>query len=1004
MQKISQSLLSSDATDDRVRATFLLSDNSFVDRLPNRVNSTDISTALAAEAARAARQNENRVSSIERRIARRLDARHNTEIPEIRRAAVGVVSQSEAVQREIRRSGGTIVNAIPFPNQITAIVPRAQIAHLALLTSILRVLPASKSIHMSSPIDGSSVWHDAGFTGEVAPVGAGPDVSLFDERVSAGHLAFKTHVDGECDTCDGTGGSRIISPTARTNPLGNEHGNTIAATISSTALSSPSHVGMAYGLDKVYATYQADNPYLWNLGINSNGDPGLGGNGDLPEVINYSEGIYQDTVDLDPASLYFDALEDRFKILQVVSAGNCGMSAPLYEGCDGQHRVSTPGTNFNVLTMGGLQTSTVYPDTSGFAPWDNTSPGPTWNGRKKPDLIAPVFGVAGTPSAADNSSWVSGGLGTSFAAPVGAAGAILLASTGVDDPTAQKAIMINSATPVQGQTTWSPRSGWGAINMAAAFPDRGNYVEGEITGSDANGVRFYRENGVANTDRTTLVWNRRTNSSSILNPGYYNLTNLDLSQFDEADPLTPTADGGSDAAPTDNADTDPTSSTSNPMPGNGTDGGDNVEQVRSTGTGSQVIKVKAMTPIDGATEEPYSLAAHHALTALETPVPEVTVTVAPSIRPVDTDVQVTASVTNPSDDLDLDNASVDLNLPSGTHLVSGDTDPKPLALAAGDTDTAVWIVHIDLPGNKTFSATATGDSLGETFTGSGSDQLEVDSTPPTVQVATPPVWSTTTSPTFQWLASDNQAGIDHYDVETAFNGAPFSPLLTATSLTSVTVPAAEGDTVRLRVRAADSFNNLSDWVVVTTGIDAVPPTVSFGKEDTSKRGTVRVQVFFSNVGSPVKGVFTFADNSGGRTGQVTDGGFVSYTNTGSAPIIGSLRVVVTDELGRQASFAQSYGVVSERAPAGLKVKTVKRTRKGLAITGTIAKSYNGKVTLSAKRVGSKGTKRARKSVKPKNGKFKLSLTLKPGTYSVTVATAASKSFASASITQKLKLK
>ena len=125
--------------------------------------------------------------------------------------------------------------------------------------------------------------------------------------------------------------------------------------------------------------------------------------------------------------------------------------------------------------------------------------------------------------------------------------------------------------------------------------------------------------GVANDDRATLVWNRRTNldnvanpdNGQITNPSYYNLTDLDLTQFDPGT-LAVTSTGGSDAA--DTVDTDQTITAANPMPGNGSDGGDNIEQIRSTGTGTQILKVKSLTAVDGATSEPFSIAAAEAPT------------------------------------------------------------------------------------------------------------------------------------------------------------------------------------------------------------------------------------------------------------------------------------------------------------------------------------------------------------------------------------------------------
>ncbi|MBJ7354819.1 MAG: hypothetical protein JHC98_08345 [Thermoleophilaceae bacterium] len=795
----------------------------------------------------------------------------------------------------------------------------------------------------------------------------------------------------------------MIYPLGRDGFPGTKHANTIASTIASTHLSDGAQ-GMAYGIDKLYDNYLSDNPYLWNLGIQSAGDEGLGGEADLPEVINYSAGLYDDEVDLQPLANYFDALEDQFGILHTVSAGNCGTADPSYTDCgDGPHRVSSPGTNFNVLTVGGLDSSTTYPDVSGYAPWEHTSPGPTWGGRKKPDLIAPVFGTSGTPSAIDDATWTSGGLGTSFAAPIAASGALLLASTGVYSPTAQKAIMINSATPVAGQTYWTPRSGWGAINMAAAFPDRGNYVQGTITGSDANGVRFFSQPDLAVDDRTTLVWNRRTDASSILSPGYHDLTNLDLSQFDASDPGTPTATGGSDAG--DNVDSDIVPSTDNPMPGNGSDGGDNVEQIRSTGTGAQIVKVKALTPIDGASSEPFSLAGHHALTALETPVPEVALTVAPTITSGSGTVQITASVENTSNDLTLEDFSMTLDLPPGTSLnTGGATSPTtPYDVGAGETTTVIWLVDNLTSGAKTFSATATGTAYGETFTGSDSTSLDVDATPPSLAVSGMPTWSTTTQPFFQWAGSDSQSAVK-YDVEESIDGAPFSPLLTATEQTSISLPGTEGQNIRLRIRAVDSFDNASDWTEVGTTIDAVGPVAALGAADASKQGIRSVPLSFSNVGSPVTAKFTFADKTGGRTGSATNGQVVSFTNNGSLPVYASLSLVVTDALGRQATAQETYLIEPRLGPSGLKFKSAKRSGSKLVIVGTVSKNFSGKVSVVATRIGTKGTKRVAKSSAAKKGAFKVSLRLKPGRYKFVATTPKTTKFSATSITSKLTIK
>ncbi|MGK2877967.1 MAG: S8 family serine peptidase, partial [Solirubrobacterales bacterium] len=761
--------------------------------------------------------------------------------------------------------------------------------------------------------------------------------------------------------------------------------------------------GMAYGIDKLYDNYEATNPYLWDLGITSGSDTGLAGKSDLPEVINYSAGIYQDDVDLDPAWNYFDALESRFGILNTVSAGNCGVQTPSIDGCnDGQHRVSTPGTNYNVMTTGGLDVTADPTNIATYAPWPNTSPGPTWGGRKKPDLVAPVFGTAGTPSAMDDTSWTSFGYGTSFAAPVAAGGALLLASSGVYLPTAQKAIMINSATPVQGQTYWTPRTGWGALNMTNAYYARGNYANGTVTGSGANSARFFELTGVAVDDRATLVWNRRTTTDSTLDPDYYDLTDLDLSQFDPGT-LDPTSTGGSDAS--DPVDTDQTITADNPMPSEGNDGGDNIEQIRSTGTGSQILKVKSQSPVDGATSEPFSVAAANAPVALQTPIPEVTVTTLPTTTGLTQDFTVTATVENPSADLALDSPSVELTLPAGTTtLISGDNPQAIPTLAPSGTGVATWTVQATTAGTKTLTAAATGTAYGESFSGTGSAQINVDSTPPTATIAAPPTYGPTLSPTFTWSATDSQSTVASYDVEAAVDQGGWVSQLIDTTDTSISLTATEGQLVRLRVRATDSLDNTSDWSEVSTTLDSLPPVVLFGAVDASVRGTLQVPVIIFNAGSPTTSNFTFSDTVGGRTGSVTNGAVLQYKNTTSRTVLANLRVTATDALGRAVTTTAVYPVPPRVAPSNMRLIRLSRVGRFVKLTGSTAKGYNGKITFAATRIGKKGTRRARRTVPVKNGRFSIRLRVAAGRYKFSVSATSTSRYSGAALSKKLTVK
>lgn len=975
--------------------TVFLTSNTFLSRIPDVATKLLNQSQGSVAARRAAQRDPFKRSDAEAVAASIAENSRNAALPAIRRAASIDSRQSNRLRRFIEAREGEVLSASPVPNQITAVVRMPLARELAAIEDVRQIAPSRTPIQMASPIDGSSTWWAGGFTGQgtSADGNGSPDAAVFDTGTRTTHLAFNSRLAGDCPTCDGSGPTRTISPTIRTDFSGSKHANTIAAAIAATDLGHTGGGGMAYGIDKLYDNYEANNPFLWDLGIASGGDPGLGGHADLPEVINYSAGAYQDTVDLNPGTLYWDSLEANFGILNTISAGNCGHQDVLISGCaDGPHRVSTPGTNYNVFTLGGLDTSTAYPDTSGYFPWANTSPGPTWGGRKKPDVIAPTFGTAGTPSAIDDVTWTSSGNGTSFAAPIGAAGALLLASGGVYKPTAQKAIMINSTTPVQGQTYWKPKTGWGALNMSTAFAQRGNYADGSITGSGANSARFFKLTGVASGDRSTLVWNRRTTTAPTLSPTYFNLTNLDLSQFDP-NTLASTATGGSDAADTVDVaggDPDPVQAAANatpdnPMPGNGTDGGDNVEQVRSTGTGTQILKVKALTPVDGAAAEPFSIASANAPVPQQTPIPSVSSVTAPSVPSLGQNVTVTTTVQNPSADLALTGTSAQLTLPAGATLISG-VNPQSLgAIAVNGTAVASWTIQVTTPGTKTLTAAATGTTFGETFNGTSSADVTPDSTPPALSVNPPPTWSTTTSPTFTWSATDGQTAVTGYDVETNLNNGAWNPLLTLTALTTTSITGTEGQELGLRVRAHDAAGNVSAWSEVHTTIDVVGPALEFGSPQTPNRGTTAVPVSYSNIGAPITAAtyaFTRTASAPSKSlAEVTP----SISNLGTSPITAVLTATVTDALGRSATKAQTYTVLPRFIAAALTVsKPVVKSRTA-TISGKLNSQATGKVAVLIKRSGKTGTRRVSKRVAIKNGKFRLAVKLKAGKYKATVS-------------------
>lgn len=384
-------------------------------------------------------------------------------------------------------------------------------------------------------------------------------------------------------------------------------------------------------------------------------------------------------------------------------------------------------------------------------------------------------------------------------------------------------------------------------------------------------------------------------------------------------------------------------------------------------------------------------------------VPQVTLDLSPMKTNIGGIVQVTATIDNVSGDFALEDLSSQLALPPGTSQESGPS-VIPTVVAVGESVSVNWTVKNNTAGGKVLSVDATGTIDGASFTGSGTSTLEIDAAVPTITVSKPPAYSKTSTPVFQWIGSDPQSAVT-YDVESSIDNSAFTPVLTATPQTSGSFPpAAEGQNIRIRVRSTDSVGNVAPWSEVSTTIDVVPPVASLGKPDKSKRGTVRVPVYFSNVGSPVTATFSFANNVGGRLGAATNGQVVTYVNSGSKLAFATLRLIAKDALGREASATETYPVETARTSSGLKFSSVKKSGSGIAVAGKLSKSYRGKVTVTATRIGSKGTKKVTRRATAKKGIFKIRLGVRAGTYKVVASTAKTSRFSATSTSKKLTFK
>ncbi|MFL5909391.1 MAG: S8 family serine peptidase [Gaiellaceae bacterium] len=528
--------------------------------------------------------------------------------------------------------------------------------------------------------------------------------------------------------------------------------------------------------------------FTWELGLPSGG---VSGTTYPANVFSDSHGVTNITVDDNVDSRAEDATLSEYGGSRAEPAGNDGpTSQTLVDSC----------IAYDVLCMGAFDKGSNFTDASDDTMASYSSRGPTIGGRKKPDLVA-----VGSAAYADRLWWIhntlwSGGLsGTSFAAPQGAGAAALLLGSGITDPLAQKAILIESARPGRAtpasamgtQTTWQPDWGWGELDLSRALAERTSFATATVP---SYGVRFYRASTAAG-DRATLVWNRR--GSMCLTTGcqvnLLTLSNLDLQQVDAA---TGSLQAQSNSSI------------------------DNVEQVRSPGAGQVIYKVRATSNVDGLSGEPFALAATNSPTALANPQPTPSLQLSTAqLKPGQT-ATVTATAHNPSSDLTAESAQLTLNVPTGVQIITGSQTQTLGTLAtngsSGDSDTATWTIRAtgDVAGHIT--ATATASRYGETFSSSATSPVIVDGTAPSPTVAAPTGSTADARLPVSWAATDGISGVDHYDVEVSADGAAFSPWLTRTTATSGSYAGEPGHGYAFRVRAVDGMGNLSPYVTSGT--------------------------------------------------------------------------------------------------------------------------------------------------------------------------------------------
>ena len=296
-------------------------------------------------------------------------------------------------------------------------------------------------------------------------------------------------------------------------------------------------------------------------------------------------------------------------------------------------------------------------------------------------------------------------------------------------PPLYKALLLNSAED-RGTAGGDTAYGWGYIDLQAAYQQRANVREGNVTAGPVHYV-FYRGSAAAG-DKATLVWNRHSTYNGASYPLVYSATanDLDLLSYNEA--------GGS-------------------LISSSTRTVDNVEQVSAPGAvASMVYKVNVPGSLSGVTREHYAIVLPSG--AVGAAAPSLTAAVSgPPAMEMGAPFTITANVTDVGG-LAAQAVSVTLTLPPGLVLVSGANPQTVGRITAGGMRAATWQVSGVTLGPKTVTATATSVSYEETFSATSAPYsvVIVDSVPPTSSVDTLP--ATTTSSSFSVTATAYDLG------------------------------------------------------------------------------------------------------------------------------------------------------------------------------------------------------------------------------------------------------
>ena len=213
---------------------------------------------------------------------------------------------------------------------------------------------------------------------------------------------------------------------------------------------------------------------------------------------------------------------DHPDFLEIISAGNEGKASMT---------IRSPGIAKNVLTVGACNNT----ENADQMPWFS-SRGPTPDGVRKPDVLAPGWNIMSVAGDDDQNNYESGYKmisGTSMATPIVAGGCALVEQyfregfypTGEKNPAdgfmpsgpLRKAVLVNSGRDVPGADARVPDNsqGWGRVTLDDALYFKGDtgrlwlyddYGTGSGLGTGAKYTKSFKVSGTLPL-KVSLVWN-----------------------------------------------------------------------------------------------------------------------------------------------------------------------------------------------------------------------------------------------------------------------------------------------------------------------------------------------------------------------------------------------------------------------------------------------------------------------------------------------------------------